>query len=237
MLNGLTIAFDLDGTLVETAPDLIAAANHVLTSDGFDPVEAHLIRDQISFGARAMISRGLEINKAVRTAEQVDELLARFLRHYEANIAVHSHAFPNVVDVLEACRARGARLVVCTNKSTYLSEQLLAALDIRGYFEGIAGRDTFDVCKPHPDHLLGAISMVGGDPLRALMVGDSDTDISTARAAGIPSVAVTFGYTDVPAVQLGATEVIEHYQDFDRALERIVARMPASVSPSSRKCE
>ena len=94
---------------------------------------------------------------------------------------------------------------------------------MREHFESIAGRDTFAVCKPHPDHLLGAIRMAGGDRARAVMVGDSDTDISTARAAGIPSIAVTFGYTDVPAANLGATEVIEHYSGFDGALGRILA--------------
>jgi phosphoglycolate phosphatase len=226
MLHGLTIAFDLDGTLVETAPDLIAAANHVFQREGLDAVAPHVIRDQISFGARAMIVKGIEHQGAKRTTVEIDALLADFLAHYEANIAVHSRPFPNVLAVLENCRSRGARLVVCTNKRAYLSEELLAALDMRQHFEAIAGRDTFAVCKPHPDHLLGAIAMAGGNPGRAIMVGDSDTDISTARAAGIPSIAVTFGYTDVPAIDLGANEVIEHYDQFDGALGRIVAGLP-----------
>ncbi len=227
MLQGLTIAFDLDGTLVETAPDLSAAANHVLLRAGLDAVAPHLIRDQISFGARAMIVKGIEVQGARRTQTEIDGLLAHFLAHYEANIAVHSRPFPRVLGVLENLRLRGARLVVCTNKRAYLSEELLAALNMREHFEAIAGRDTFAVCKPHPDHLLGAIKMAGGDPARAIMVGDSDTDISTARLAGVPSIAVTFGYTDVPAIELGATEVIEHYDEFDRALDCIMSRFPA----------
>lgn len=226
MLHGLTIAFDLDGTLVETAPDLIAAANHVFQREGLETVAPHVIRDQISFGARAMIVKGIEHQSARRTAAGIDELLTHFLTHYEANIAVHSRPFPDVLAVLENCRSRGARLVVCTNKRAHLSEELLTALDMRQYFEAIAGRDTFAVCKPHPDHLLGAIGMAGGNPACAIMVGDSDTDISTARAAGIPSIAVTFGYTDVPAIDLGANEVIEHYHQFDGALTRITAAFP-----------
>ncbi len=224
MLQGLTIAFDLDGTLVETAPDLTAAANHVLLREGLDAVPPQLIRGQISFGARAMIVKGIEVQGAHRSPAEIDALLAHFLAHYEANIAVHSRPFPSVLAVLKNCRARGARLVVCTNKRAYLSEELLAALDMREHFAAIAGRDTFAVCKPHPDHLLGAIKMAGGNPQRSIMVGDSDTDISTARSAGIPSIAVTFGYTDVPAVDLGATEVIEHYRDFDHALSRIMTK-------------
>lgn len=225
MLQGLTIAFDLDGTLVETAPDLIAAANHVFQREGLETVAPHVIRDQISFGARAMIVKGIEYQGARRTAAGIDELLTHFLTYYEANIAVHSRPFPDVLAVLENCRSRGARLVVCTNKRAYLSEELLTALDMRHYFEAVAGRDTFAVCKPHPDHLLGAIEMAGGKPSRAIMVGDSDTDISTARAAGIPSIAVTFGYTDVPAINLGANEVIEHYHQFDGALTRLTATL------------
>jgi phosphoglycolate phosphatase len=222
MYENLTLVFDLDGTLVDTAPDLIGAANHVLTAEGLDPVEPHQIREQISFGARAMIVKGLELRQASRTPAEVDALLARFLSHYEANIAVHSRPFPHVVDVLRDYRARGCRLAVCTNKREGLSRILLSQLEMLHLFDGLAGRDTFAVSKPHPDHLTGAIRLAGGDAHRAVMVGDSDTDISTARAAGVPSIAVTFGYTDVPAAQLGADEVIEDYRAFDAALNRVL---------------
>ena len=222
MLKDLTLAFDLDGTLVETAPDLIAATNHVLQAQGLAPVAPGVIRDEISFGARAMIEKGLKVSGVVREPSQVDRMLADFLAHYEANIAVHSRPFPHVIDVLRECRAQGSRLVVCTNKREHLSRVLLGELAMLDLFEGIAGRDTFAVCKPHPDHLLGAIKLAGGDHQRAVMVGDSNTDISTAKAAGVPSIAVTFGYTDVPAEELGADAVIGDYRSFHEALTRIL---------------
>ncbi len=223
MLKDLTLAFDLDGTLVETAPDLIAAANHVLAAEGLAPVPAAAIRQEISFGARAMIEKGLKVSAAPRSATEVDRLLGDFLRHYEANIAVSSRPFPHVVELLHDYRARGCRLVVCTNKREHLSRVLLGELGMLDLFDAIAGRDTFPVCKPHPDHLLGAIRLGGGGRRRAVMVGDSDTDIATARAAGVPSIAVTFGYTEVPAHQLGAGAVIDDYRAFDAALAQVLA--------------
>lgn len=223
MLDGFTIAFDLDGTLVETAPDLSAAVNHVLAVEGFEPVAPDLFRNQISFGGRAMIVEALRLRGAVLPVHHIDRLVDVFRQHYEANIAVHSRPFPFVIDVLNTYRRQGCRTVVCTNKWTQMSERLLQHLEMRQLFDAVAGRDTFSVCKPHPDHLLGAIQMAGGDPRRAVMVGDSDTDISTARAAGIPSLAVTFGYTDVPVATLGPTHVIDTYQAFDTAMDKILA--------------
>ncbi len=224
MFNGLTLVFDLDGTLVDTAPDLIRATNHVLAAEGLAPVDGPLIRPMISFGARRMIMKALEIRGAERTSPEIDEMLARFLGYYADNIAVDSRAFPQVQQVLERYRASGCKLAVCTNKLEQLSRRLLAALDVLPLFDAVAGRDTFAVCKPHPDHLTGAIKLAGGDPARAVMVGDSDTDISTARAAGIPCIAVSFGYTDRPVSELGATEVIGHFDQFEAALARIRAQ-------------
>jgi phosphoglycolate phosphatase len=231
-LAGITLAFDLDGTLVDTAPDLIAATNHVLASDGLEPVAATVLRDQISFGARAMISRGLALRDAVRTTAEIDALHAAFLRHYTANIAVHSRPFPQVAQVLDRYRAHGCRLAVCTNKREDLARSLLGQLDLLSLFDAVAGGDTFAVSKPHPDHLTGAITQAGGMVRRAVMIGDSDTDIATARAAGLPSIAVSFGYTDVPAAQLGATTVIDHFNDFDAALAMVVRHLPPAQRSS-----
>jgi phosphoglycolate phosphatase len=217
-----TLVFDLDGTLVDTAPDLIAAANHVLQAEGLATVAAEEVRDQISFGARAMIAKGLAIRRAARTTGEVDRLLVDFLAHYEANIARHSRPFPHVLDVLRAARDRGSRLAVCTNKREGLSRLLLGELGMLDLFDAVAGRDTFAVHKPHPEHLLGAIRLAGGDAAHAIMVGDSDTDISTARAANVPSIAVTFGYTDVPVTRLNPTAVIDHYRDFEGAMMRVL---------------
>ena len=223
-MRDLTVAFDLDGTLVETAPDLIAATNHVLAAVDLAPVAPELIRPSISFGAAAMIKEGFRLHGREIAALEAAAHLERFLAYYRTNIAATSHAFPGLEASLDRLTAEGARLAVCTNKQAALSEQLLRDLRLRARFAALAGRDTFPVCKPHPDHLIGAIRMAGGDPKRAIMVGDSKTDIDTAKAAGIPVVAVTFGYTDVHVRDLAPDAVIEHYDELIPAIERLIGR-------------
>jgi len=223
-MRDLTVAFDLDGTLVETAPDLIAATNHVLAAVDLAPVAPDLIRPSISFGAVAMIREGFRLHGREVPASDAAAHFERFLTYYTANIAATSHAFPGLEASLDRLAAQGAKLAVCTNKQAALSEQLLGDLRLRARFASLAGRDTFPVCKPHPDHLIGAIRMAGGDPKRAIMVGDSKTDIDTAKAAGIPVVAVTFGYTDVHVRELAPDAIIEHYDELIPAIERLIAR-------------
>lgn len=223
-MRDATIVFDLDGTLIDTAPDLIRAANHVLASCGVPPVPAGDLRPWISFGARRMIIEGLRTVGAERTDDEVDKLLATFLAHYSDNIAATSRPFEDVIDVLDRLRTAGARLAICTNKREVLSRQLLSELAMLDRFHALAGRDTFAVCKPHPDHLFGAISLAGGNRDRAIMVGDSPTDVSTARAAGIKVVAVSFGYTEVPPEQLGADVLIHRYAELEQALGDLLER-------------
>jgi phosphoglycolate phosphatase len=223
-MQDLTIVFDLDGTLVETAPDLIHATNHALSLCGLEPVGAQEIRPFISFGARAMIRKGLEVHGHHVADDEFEALFSSFLAYYADNIAVGSHAFPGLQECLSRVSRAGARLAVCTNKQEALSRKLLDALDLSKSFGAIAGRDTFPVCKPHPDHLRGAVKLAGGDPQRAVMVGDSDVDIATAKAAGIPIVAVTFGYTDVPVHDLSPDAIIDHYRDLEAAIERVLRR-------------
>jgi phosphoglycolate phosphatase len=221
---GATLVFDLDGTLVDTAPDLIGAGNYVLGRRGLGPVAPELLSPEISFGARKLILRGLREHGRTLPDAEVDAMLAEFLAYYADHIADHSRPFPEVVAQLRHFKAAGCKLAVCTNKVERLSRALLDSLDMTRLFDGIAGRDTFPVSKPHPDHLLGAIRLAGGDPARAIMVGDSDVDISTARAAGIPCIAVDFGYTPVPVRDLGPAVVISHYREFAAAVERIMPR-------------
>jgi phosphoglycolate phosphatase len=223
-MQGVTLVFDLDGTLVDTAPDLIGAANHVLGLRGLSPVASAKLRPQISFGARKIIMRGLAEHGETLPDKEIDGLLATFLAYYADNIANESRPFPGLLDTLHHHKAAGATLAVCTNKAEHLSRALLQQLDMLDMFSAVAGRDTFPVCKPHPDHLTGAIRLAGGTTARAIMVGDSDTDISTARAAGIPCIAVDFGYTDVPVTELGPTTVISHYRDFPAAVSGILGR-------------
>lgn len=220
-MKGLTIVFDLDGTLVETAPDLVHATNHALAVRGLEPVAPEEIRPFISFGARVMIRKGLAFHGHEVPDGEFEILFSRFITYYADNIAVGSHLFPGLTDSLDRLSQRGAMLAVCTNKQEGLSRKLLDALGITSRFVALAGRDTFPVCKPHPDHLHGAIRLAGGDSRHAVMVGDSDVDIATAKAAGIPIVAVDFGYTDVPVADLAPDAIISHYRDLEAAVDGI----------------
>ncbi len=220
-MRDVTIVFDLDGTLVDTAPDLIDATNHALSGLGLSAVDDQELRTWISFGARRMLVEALAYHGRQLPGSHVDDLIAEFLIYYETNIANRSRPYPGIVDALETLGQRGARLSICTNKREALSVRLLEALDLKHLFRGIAGRDTFSVCKPHPDHLLGAIQLASGDAKRSVMIGDSATDVATAKAAQIPVVVVSFGYTDIPARELGAEAVIDCHTYLISTLEKI----------------
>jgi phosphoglycolate phosphatase len=215
-MRDLTIVFDLDGTLVDTAPDLVAAANHVLGHVGLPPVDAQTLRPYIGHGARVMIERATAVAK-LSEAEH-ERLLERFLDYYSANIAVGSRPFEGAVDALERFKAAGAKLAVCTNKREGMSRLLLDTLDLSRFFSAIAGRDTLANSKPHPGHLLGTIDLAGGDPARAVMIGDSNVDIATAKAANVPVIAVSFGYTDTPIAEFEPDAVIDHYRELEPAI-------------------
>jgi phosphoglycolate phosphatase len=222
-LSGLTIVFDLDGTLVDTAPDLTAAANHVFGLIGLAPISPAELHPLIGRGSRAMIEEGLRLHGVAKTAEEVDRLHELFFPYYAEHIAVLSRPFDGVPALLDSLLHAGARLAVCTNKLEALSQSLLRQLSLGHRFAAIAGRDTFDVFKPAPGHLTQTIAMAGGRAERAVMVGDSEVDIATAAAAGIPSIGVTFGYTSVPVRDLKPTAVIDHYREFMGALEQALA--------------
>ena len=223
-MQGLTVVFDLDGTLIDTAPDLIGATNHVLGIAGMAAVAGDAIRPYVSFGARAMIERGIALNRQARSGADVDRMFETFLAYYANNIAAESRPYPALLATLDGLAGAGARLAVCTNKREDLSRLLLAELAMTERFAAICGRDTFAVCKPHPDHLTGAIRAAGGDIRRAVMVGDSNTDVATAKAAGIPVIGVSFGYTEVPMRDLAPDAVIDHYDEFGAALTGVVTR-------------
>jgi phosphoglycolate phosphatase len=219
--NGLTVVFDLDGTLIHTAPDLAAATSHALGLAGVPPVSVGELLQFVGHGSRAMLDAGLRKHGKTVPEAEIGRLHDAFLEYYAANISALSKPFSGVLDVLDALAAGGARLAVCTNKMENLSKQLLKDLRMERRFAFIAGRDTFDVFKPAPGHLTKTIAAAGGSPHRAVMVGDSEVDIATAIAAGIPGIAVTFGYTTLPIRDLGASAVIDHYDEFLLALDRI----------------
>jgi len=217
-----TIAFDLDGTIVDTAPDLVDTLNFVLEEAGLDPIPYDEARNLVGGGARALIERGLAFEREKLPAREVDRLLARFLVHYEAHLADRSRAFPEVAATLGALAAKGALLVVCTNKLERFSMKLLQALGLAERFAVIAGADTFEVRKPDPGHLLGAVARAGGRSAAAVMVGDSETDVLTARRAKVPVVAVSWGYSRIPAGELGADRLIERMNDLPGAVEELL---------------
>jgi phosphoglycolate phosphatase len=216
-----TIAFDLDGTLVDTAPDLMAALNFVLGEAGLAAIEDAQMRNLVGGGARLMIERGLARHRVPASASDVDRMLEDFLRFYEKHIADHSRPFPGCAEMLDALTAQGARLIVVTNKIERYSVQLLETLALADKFSVIAGPDTFGVRKPDPGHLLKAIERTGGDPARTAMVGDSITDINTARAARVTVVAVSFGYRNETIEELAADHVVDRLDELPALFCRI----------------
>lgn len=221
-MRDTTIVFDLDGTLVDTAPDLVHATNHVLAASGLTPVPGSALRPYIGYGARHMIVEALRMSGTSRSDSEVDRLFQVFLDYYAANIARDSRPFPGVAGVLDSLVAQGARLAICTNKREALAVALLRELDLADRFAAIAGRDTFPVSKPDPGHLLGTIGLAGGEPARAVMIGDSGVDIATAKLAGIPIVAVTFGYTDGPISEYGPDASIDDYRELEGAIRALL---------------
>ena len=217
----LTVVFDLDGTLAETAPDLIDALNHVLALDGIEPVPVEAARSLLGAGGRALIQRGYARAGRDLPKEKLDDLFSVFLAFYNDHIADKSTLFPGVVACLDRCRAEGWRLAVCTNKMEYSSKLLLEKLDALDYFAFVCGQDTFGASKPDPKPLRETIRAACGAPESSVMVGDSITDIKTARAVGSPVVAVDFGYTDVPVSELRPDRVISHFDQLYEAVRSL----------------
>ena len=222
-MAALTVVFDLDGTLVDTAPDLIETLNVVFARDGLPPVEYAAARDMIGGGARRMIEMGLKLEGRTLADGVVDRMFADFIEYYAAHIADRSQPFPGLDAALDRLAARGCRFAVCTNKLEGLSRLLLEALGLTSRFAAICGQDTFGIQKPDPEILRRTIQAAGGEMQRAVMVGDSGTDIATARNAGIPVVAVDFGYSETPIRELRPDRLISHFDqlaDAVFALER-----------------
>lgn len=207
------IVFDLDGTLVDTAPDLLDSLNHCLRTVCVPEVAPVEIRRYVGFGSRVMIERAFAAHGRPIDNEELDALQKLFIEHYTAGMPGLSRPFPGVMDALERFRSAGFIAAVCTNKLEDLSKRLLEALQIDERFAAICGADTFGHRKPDPRHLIDTIKLAGGDPDRAVMVGDSRTDIDTAKAAGIPVVAVDFGYTDRPVQEFEPSIVISHFDE------------------------
>lgn len=218
-----TLVFDLDGTLAETAPDIMGTLNHLFVREGLAALPVSKARDLVGAGARALLERGFKVSGQPLPPEKLDALFEDFLVHYLEHIADLSFLFEGVEPALERLKARGFTLAVCTNKPEVHSHELLKRLGVHGQFAAIAGRDTFPFYKPDPRHLTETIRLAGGDTGRAIMVGDSRTDVDTARAAGIPVIGVTFGYTDTPIEALNPDKVIAHFDALESSIDALIA--------------
>lgn len=215
------LAVDLDGTLVDTAPDLMSALNIVLAKENLPAVPLEAAKGMIGAGARALLERGLAAVGADRTTGEVDLLFKDFVRHYTAHIADESRPYPGAVEAVDRFAAEGWRIAVCTNKLEGMSRLLLEKLGILSRFAAVGGGDSFPFKKPDPRHLRETIAAAGGDPANAIMVGDSETDIATAKAANVAVIAVDFGYTMVPVSTFSPDRIISHFDELYGAVEEI----------------
>ncbi len=222
-LAGVTLAFDLDGTLVDTAPDLIGTLNLMLAERGLPPIPLASARHLVGRGALVMLEHGFREAGAVFDRDDAANLLDEFVALYLGRIAEESRPFDGVVEALDHFAAEGARLVVVTNKYTDLSVALLDALDLTGRFAFVAGPDVVSERKPSGAHRREAGLAAGGDPARCLMVGDSAPDVACARALGVPVVLVGFGYTETPAEELGADAIIAGFDELPAVVTRLLS--------------
>lgn len=220
------LVFDLDGTLVSSMEDLVVTLNVVMTAAGHSAIPQDDVAHMVGMGAKVLIQRGLEFNGVDWTDADIEPLFEHFLEHYAANIAVHTRPFDGVVTALEAFRKDGWKLAVCTNKAERLTLPLLTELDLSQYFDAVVGGDTFPVSKPGAEPVHGAISRAGGTVTGSVMIGDSVTDINAARNAGIPVIAVDFGYTPVPVEQLGPDRIISHFDELAGAVAALADTPP-----------
>ena len=212
------VAFDLDGTLADTAPDLAAALNHTLARLGRPAVNPESVRQLVGHGARALLRKGLAATGGGNEA-LVEQGFPIYVDFYADHICARTRVYPGLEAAMDTLGERGAALAVCTNKPERLTHLLLGALGWSGRFAAVVGADTVAARKPDPRPLREAVARAGGG--RAAFVGDSITDADTARAAGLPFVAVSFGFSDRPVEMLGADAVIDDYGELVGALERL----------------
>ena len=207
------VVFDLDGTLVDTAPDLVASLNHAVTQAGIAPVGYADLTHLVGHGARAMIERTFALREKPLAEDVLEWQLKEFVDFYHGSMPGDSLPYPGLTDALDRLSGAGFKLAVCTNKPEKLAKRLLERLGLIERFAAISGGDTFEVRKPNAEHLLRTITNAGGLAERSVMVGDSLNDFLVARNAAVPSIAVPFGYSDVPVESLEPTKIIGHFDE------------------------
>ncbi len=223
------VIFDLDGTLVDTAPDLVATLNRVLLGIGLPGVPYLEARNMVGGGTRKMIERALAAEKRNVPAPEMDRLVQGFIAHYANHIADRSRPFEGLEGALDRLSHRGCRLAVCTNKLEWLARRLLDALGLTSRFAVICGADTFGVQKPDPELLRRTLKVAGERVEDAIMVGDSINDVAMARSLGVGVIAVDYGYTETPVFQLRADRIISHLSELPKVvfeLAGVPARAP-----------
>lgn len=218
------ILFDLDGTLIDTAPDLAGAMNAVLTRHGRGELPVGEVRHLVGEGARKLLARGWEETGRPASEDELDYLYDAFLEHYLENVALHSQPFDGFDEMLDELRGHGARFAICTNKPEAPTLRLLDELGLTDHFETVIGGDTLAHAKPHPMPLIEAINRLGGVAEEAVMIGDSITDIAAARAACLPVVALSHGYSTQPIAKLGADRLVDHLAEVPGAIASLFAQ-------------
>jgi phosphoglycolate phosphatase len=218
------LIFDLDGTLIDSAPDVCASVNRVLTADGRRALTLGEAKDMVGWGGRVLVEKALALTGAPGTEENIDTALNGFLATYAAHPVEHSIVFPGVIEVLEQFKADGVAMGLCTNKPEATTGPVLNAMGLGRYFTAIACGDAVPHRKPDGRHVLHVIEGLGASVETSAMVGDSESDITAAINARVKSVAVTFGYAHVPIDELGADALINTFNDLPRALDQISGR-------------
>jgi phosphoglycolate phosphatase len=225
-LSGCTIAFDLDGTLVDSAPDMTTALNKVLAKEGLPAATLADTRNFVGQGARALMVRAFAVHKLHPEPAELDRLTEAYISAYAEDVSSGSKVYEGLVDALEILAAAGARFCICTNKRTDLSVALVRDMGLTRHFAANIGSDAVKNRKPHPDHFVAAIRAAGGDPARALMVGDSSNDVNSAKAAGAPVLVYGPGYSDTAPELLGADAVFYTYADLPDLAVRMLRQVP-----------
>ena len=225
MTQKLTILFDLDGTLADTAPDLMKAHNHVMNKFGYSSKSMDEIRNLVGKGAASMIGRSLW-NQARKELKKIDDekikskMVDEFIDYYGKNIAVESKLLPGVLEFLKWCKKNNISMAVCTNKTEHLAVDLLKQINVYDYFEYVAGYNTFDYCKPDPRHLTNVIEIIQGELKKSIMIGDSETDSESAKAAGLPFILVEDGYTDKTINEIYHNHLIKDFNGIEQIINK-----------------
>ena len=225
MKQKFTVLFDLDGTLVDTAPDLMRAHNHVMQKYGYPTKSTEEIRNLVGKGAGAMIGRSIwgqakkEFGK-VNDEKVKKEMVIEFVDFYGKNIINESTLINGVKEFLNWCKSQNISMAVCTNKQEHLSNDLLKKIGIYDYFEYVAGSDTFDYCKPDPRHLTTVVEILDGDIKKSIMIGDSETDANAAKAAEIPIILLEDGYTEKKKDEIYHNHLIKDFIGIEKIISQ-----------------